>query len=162
MKKIIAFIISLGLMIGLTGCANTQKQEVLREYLDVHVPELAYLEEEFLASYESVTGDNYTSDYDTYMEFTTYTVEYARDLDSAAVEISNYITDSEVLEAHRIYMNYCNKFLSAVNLMITALENGDYSLVDEANDRLNEANNYAVDYNIALNNLMEKYKVYVE
>lgn len=159
MKKIVALMISLGLMIGLVGCSNPQKQEAIREYLDVYLPELAYMEEELLASYESVTGDNYVDDYETYMEFTTYTLEYAKDLDSYAVEVSSYITDSEVLEAHRIYMNYCNKFLSAVNIMISALENGDLREVDEANERLNEANNFAVDYNIALNNLMEKYKV---
>lgn len=160
MRKIVTLIISLAMMIGLVGCANTRKQEALREYLDVYVPELAAMEEELLASYESETGSNYTSDYDTYMEFTTYTINLARELNDASVEIASYIMDSEVLEVHRIYMNYSNKFLSAVNIMISALENQDVYELDEANARLNEANNFALDYNIELNKLMEKYKVY--
>lgn len=159
MKRILSFILIFLLAIGLIGCNNTEKQDALLQYINVDMVELVEIEEDLLYSYESVTGDNYSSDLETYNEFYDNTILLARELNDAAVTLSFSISDSEILDVHRIYMDYSNKFLSTLSIMISALENQDYTQLAEANEKLNEANNLALDYQQALLDLAEKYDI---
>ena len=156
MKKVMALIFVIVMVFGLTGCRAVERQEALLDYINNDVAELGTIEEELLASYESVSGENYTDDLEMYTEFTSNTSDLARNLNEKAVEIAEEITDEEILEVHRLYMNYSNKFMSVINLMISALENQDITLAVEANEKLNEANNYALDFRKALSRLAEK------
>jgi len=162
MRRILLTILTLVLGVGLSGCGNSEKQEALLQYINNDCVEMAEIENKLLASYESVTGNNYVSDDKTYTEFTTNTIELAKQLNNKAVEVAGNIKDEEVLELHRIYMNYSNKFLSSFNLMIAGRDRQDMSKISEANERLNEANNLALDYKKELYRLAEKYNVEIQ
>ena len=162
MRKITIYILVLAMVLSFVGCGSSQKQEELIAYINNDLVELVALENDVLESYGSVTGDNYTNDLDMYMEFTTTTVELARKLNDKAVNISEGIADEKILEIHRIYMNYSNKLLNVVILMVSALENQDATLIAEASEKLNEANNYALDYRESLTKLAEEYKVEIQ
>lgn len=141
---------------------TNKKQEMLLQYINHDIKDLAELETEFLESYSSVTGENYVNDMIMYTEFSNNTLELARELNDEAVELAESITDDELLEVHRLYMNYSNKCFNVVALSISALETQDYALIVEVNEVLNEANNYVIDYKKELRKLAEKYRVKVD
>lgn len=162
MKRITSIFLVLFLLLGVGGCGNSEKQEMLLKYINEDTAEMGEIESELLESYGSVTGDNYSSDIETYTEFNNNTITLARELSDEAVDISFSITDDEILEVHRIYMDYSNKFLSAVGIMISAIENQDTAQISEANEKLNEANNLALDYKRELQNLAKKYNIEIQ
>lgn len=159
MKRIVVFCLIAVLLLGLGGCVVKEKQEALLNYINNDVIELGNIENELLASYGSVTGDNYANDLVTYTEFTTNTLQLAQQLNNKAVSITNGIEDEEILEIHRLYMNYSSKMLNTITIMVSAIEKQDALLMSQANEELNEANNAVLDYKLALNELAEKYGV---
>ena len=159
MKRILATIMVVMLSLGFIGCENSEKQETLLQYLNEDRNTLIDLESDFLESYNGVTGNNFTSDEETLTELTTNTITLARNLSKEATDLSFEISDDEILDAHRLYMDYSSKMLNAVGMMIAALENQDRTQVVEANELLNEANNLALDYQRAIMDLAEKYNV---
>lgn len=162
MKRIVLIIMVLILAIGLGGCANNEKQESLLQYINNDVIEMGEIETKLIESYGSVTGENYINDNEMYEEFTEDTINLARELNDKAVELAFNIEDDEILEVHRLYMDYSNKFLNVIVIMISALENQDSTQIAEANEKLNEANNLALDYKKELNSLAKKYNVEIE
>ena len=106
-----------------------------------------------------MTGSNYVNDETTYKEFVNSTLPLAGKLNELSIQTVNNITDKEILEVHKIYINYTSKYLAAVNMVTLALENQNTSQVLEANEILNEANNLAIDYRKALYELAEKYNI---
>ena len=162
MKKITVFILSLLLLFNLVGCGNRQKQEALLNYINVDLAELSEMETAFTESYGSVTGDNYTNDYVLYEELTNITSTLARKLNDKAVELVETIEDEEILEVHKKYMKFASNNLNAINLILSAVENQDYSQVSLANEKLNEATTIGIDFRKELNSLAEKYNVVIE
>ena len=157
MKKILAFILVLLCMLGMVGCVNNKKQDELLKYSSEIITKLEPIEDAFNNSYKSVTGENYINDETTYTEFTENTVVLARNLSDKALEFADEINDEEILETHRIYINYASHQLNAIIMMISAIENKDREMVSTANEKLNEANNYALDYKAKIKALAKKY-----
>lgn len=62
------------------------KQDAIIQYINEGTAELKEIENDFLESYSSVTGENYTSDLETYTEFTNNTICLAEKYN---VEIQN-------------------------------------------------------------------------
>lgn len=162
MKRVISMVMVLILMVGLVGCGSNEKQEMLLQYINNDIVAMGEIETKLLASYGSVTGENYTDDNVMYREFSDNTVNLARQLNDKAVEVASKITDEDILEVHRVYMDYSNKYLSVITIMLSALENQDSAQVTEANEKLNEANNLALDYRTKLNNLAKENNVEIE
>ena len=155
MKRIISLALILVMVLALVGCADTAKQDAIMNYVNVDLVAIAEIEGQMLESFESVSGDNYVDDETMYNEFNNVTAILARDLNNKATEIAGTITDPELLEVHKIYMDYATKFSSAINIMIAALQEQDTAQVAEANEKINESNNLYLDYNQKLNALIE-------
>ena len=166
MKKFLLLVLCFALVFTFTGCVSNEKADKktdeLVSYINNDLAELADIEEAFLESYESVTGDNYVDDYTTYEELSNNTLPLIQQLDNKTVEISENITDNKIREVHRLYMNYTSKNLNAIITMIDALETQDVSRVTDANDMINEANNVITDFQIKLDELMDEYGVVME
>ena len=75
------------------------------------------------------------------------------------LKIGDDIHDVEVQEVHRIYMNYSSKLLSTIGLMVLAIENQDVILMSQVNEKLNDANNLALDFRREISELAAKYNV---
>lgn len=157
MRKFSSLILILICVLGIVGCGNNEKQDALMAYSNDILSELQPIEDAFNESYKSVTGENYNDDETTYNELKKNTIVLARELSDGALVACDEITDEEILEVHRIYVNYAANQLNAINLMITAIENEDRAMVSTANEKLNEANNYALDYMTKIQALTEKY-----
>lgn len=162
MKRIFLYLLCTILMFSMFGCTNSKKQDALLKYINEDLVELSDMETDFLESYGSVTGDNYTSDYDMYVEFSNNTTILGRKLNEAAVKLAQNIDDEEILEVHKIYINSTSDYMNAVSLTLAAIETQDYAQVSSANEKLNNANNLALDFKKELNKLAEKYNVVIE
>ncbi len=162
MKRLVLIMMVLILTVGMGGCASNEKQESLLQYINDDAVEMGEIETKLLESYRSVTGENYTNDNEMYEVLTEDTIDLARELNDKAVELAFNIEDDEILEVHRLYMDYSNKVLNVIVIMISALENKDSTQIAEANEKLNEANNLALDYQRELDSLAKKYNVEVE
>ena len=88
MKRIICILLGLLMLLSLMGCRKSEKQADLYKYIEVDMAELAKLEEKMIKSYESVTGENYASDYDTYVELSEITIVLARELNDEVLDLS--------------------------------------------------------------------------
>ncbi len=162
MKKLLVSFLAIVLTLSFAGCADTAKQDAIIDYVNNDVAALGVAEEAFLNSYASVTGDNYTDDETMYVELTENTIILARELSNLATDIAGEITDTEILEVHKIYMNASNKYLTAMGEIISALEAQDYEKISVANETLGEANNLMIDFAPALKTLAEANGVIIE
>ncbi len=163
MKKALSLSLAVLLVLfSLAGCADTEKQDAIVNYINNDLAKLGEAEAAFMESYASVSGDNYTDDATMLAEFSENTVILARKLSDLATEMSGEITDTDVLNVHKIYMNGSSKFLSALTTMIAALENQDYEKMTAANESINEANNLMLEYSTAVKALAEENGVVLE
>ena len=162
MKKIFNFVLVLVLIFNIVSCGNSIKSEALLKYINEDLAVLSEMETKFLESYESVTGNNYINDYIMYEEFSRNTMVLSRDLNNKAIEIIKNIDDEEISELHRIYINLTSNYMNVVSLTLAALETQDFTNISLANEKLNNANNLALDFKEKLNVLAEKYNVDIE
>lgn len=162
MKKLLAVLMCAALLLAVAGCGNSEKQDALVNYINVDLAEISELETAFLESYGSVTGDNYTDDETMYTELSENTVVLARQLSDAATNLASTITDPQLLEVHKLYMESSSNYLNAITLMLAALENQDMAQVTEANEKISAANTLGLDFQTKLNALAEEYGVVLE
>ena len=159
MRRMFGIIIMLGLAISIAGCTANSAAEELVNYINIDCREMEVLENKVLISYESVSGSNYVSDSIMYKEITTNTIVYVRELNEKALNVASSIEDPKILEVHRIYINYTSKMLNAMGIIASALQKQDITLMTQANQALNEANNLALDYKTAVFSLAKEYNV---
>ena len=109
-----------------------------------------------IAKYESISGENYTDD------FTMYSVVVSDIIPATETflsDIKNITSEStELQNIHKLYISAWEKQYEAFKLLVTAVEKGDSSMVDSANDMLNEAQKLSAEYLTALENYAKKFE----
>lgn len=162
-KKILMTFLAVVFVVCLAGCGSDEKQTELINYINGDAfKEIGKLEKEMQDSYNSVSGDNYKSDEKMYKEIKDNTSVLARDLNAKALKLSEDLEDEKIVKVHKIYIDYTADFLSALNLMESALENQDVSKVSEANEKLNSSNQKGIDYRTELKKLAKEYDVEIK
>ena len=162
MKRNSLLVIPIVLLMFLAGCVSSEKQDALLKYLNEDLVEIAEIETAMLESYGSVSGNNYTDDADMYDELTMNTIELAKQLNIKAVDVMNSLTDENIMEVHKLYVEFTTKYISAFTLMLAALEEQDHKLIAEANEYIAEGNNLGFDYQRGLQKLADEYDVTIE
>lgn len=119
-------------------------QQALLDYINIDMVELAEIEDRMIASYGSVSGENYVDDDTMYNEICDNTIPLCQKLNNAAMNISP--TDREISDVHKIYRRYVTKYLNAFAMITSAIESQDASQVVEANDLLTEASELATEF----------------
>lgn len=159
-KKTLFLVLIVCLLASSFGCdVPSEKQNELLKYSDYMTSNIKPIEDEFYKSFTSVTGNNYSNDASTYNELTTKTAVLAQTLFDRTNEIFNEINDEEILKVHKLYVNFASTRLTAIKLMISAVENNNISLINSANEKMDEANNYNLDYKINIKSLEKKYSL---
>jgi len=157
MKNTIKFLlISVFICIFMTACGTTEKQDAILKYINEDIPALSELEEAFNASFTSVTEKNYIDDETMHKEFTENTLRLAKELNEKIVKLDKTITDEDIKAVHKLYIEYSEKCVSAIDLMIHALEEGDPAKVAEANAILEDASKLGDDYREKLYKIAEE------
>lgn len=129
-------------------------QQALLDYINVDMVRLAEIEGKMIASYSSVSGNNYVDDATMYNEINDNTIPLCHELNDAVLEIVP--TDREISNVHGIYRKYVTKYLNAMATIKSALENQDSGQVVAANDLISEANDLAIEFQQELLALAEE------
>jgi hypothetical protein len=143
----------------LSGCGDPVHDDLL-DYVNEKMPSLGKEEMKIVGKYEDVTGPNYTDDQTLYdalkVEIIPAYNQYIEDLESVKIE-----TD-ELRKIHEDYIKAANIQASAFLTIITALENQDSGLINEANEKLNTARKMMRDYQNAVEKLAKEHDVKLE
>lgn len=125
---------------------DADKAQAILQYLNKDLLPVGELEEKVLTSYSSVTGNNYKSDNIMLNEFSTKTLRLTKQLNEAAVEVKQKISDPDILAIHEKYIIYTEKLTETITMMISALKNQNMDTMNAANQKLNEANASVTEY----------------
>lgn len=143
----------------LSGCGDPVQDDLLN-YVNEKMPALGKEETKILGKYEDVTGPNYTDDQKLYdalkVEIIPAYNQYIEDLESVKIETE------ELRKIHEDYIEAANIQASAFLTVITALENQDSGLINEANQKLNTARKMMRDYQNAVEKLAKEHDVKLE
>jgi hypothetical protein len=135
-------------------------QDDLLDYVNEKMPSLGKEEMKIVGKYEDVTGPNYTDDQTLYdalkVEIIPAYNGYIEDLESVKIE-----TD-ELRKIHEDYIEAAHIQASAFLTIVTALENQDSGLINEANQKLNTARKMMRDYQNDVEKLAKKHDVKLE
>lgn len=135
---------------------TVNKTAAILQYINTDLVPAAEIEKKMLASYMSVTGDNYKTDAAMLVEFNTKTLPLARQLNKEAVEVTAKISDPEILAIHEKYITYTTKIIDTLTQMISAVKNQNAATMTAANKTLDEANASVVEYKNEITALANK------
>lgn len=146
-------------MVCLIVACNTKNPvtEEIVSYINGDLKQLSEEEVRLNQAYESVTGNNSVDDETTYNKLSDEIipgyVEYIKKVEAVNIK------SQELKDVHEIYIEAINIQHSALTIILSGLENGDYDKIDEANTKLTEARKMMRDYQSELTKLMDKYHV---
>jgi hypothetical protein len=147
------------LLFLLSGCGDPVQDDLL-DYVNEKMPALGKEEMKIVGKYEDVTGSNYKDDQTQYdalkVEIIPAYNEYIEDLESVKIETN------ELRKIHEDYIEAANIQASAFLTIVTALENQDSGLINEANQKLNTARKMMRDYQNDVEKLAKKHDVKLE
>ncbi|MFG6497013.1 hypothetical protein P8610_16755 [Fictibacillus sp. UD] len=159
MKKYVLASILMFILI-LSGCGGDPVQDDLLNYVNEQMPKLADDETEIVGKYADVTGMNYTDDYTLYdalkLEIIPEYNAFISDLEAVEIE-----TD-ELRKIHEDYIEAANIQASAFLQIVTAIENQDSAIINEANEKLNTARKMMRDYKSDVEKLAKEHDVKLE
>ncbi|MDQ1004469.1 vacuolar-type H+-ATPase subunit I/STV1 [Neobacillus niacini] len=157
-KRLLAGVV-FGLLLVLSGCGGGVQDDILN-YLNEEMKTAQTLEEKAVSAYEAVAGVNYTDDQTMYDALVNEVIPNYTDLISELETVS--IESEELKEVHKIYLSGAKLQYTAFEKIIEALEKQDASLVEEANQLLNEGRLQIEDYNDKLDELAKEHNVEIE
>ncbi|MHA7138117.1 hypothetical protein ACRTEV_12730 [Rossellomorea arthrocnemi] len=153
--KIYVFLVFVLLMV-LSGCSDPVQDDLLN-YINEDMKPLAVLEEEAIAEYDSVTGDNYVDDMTTYIHIEEVVVPMYRDFIEQLEAVDP--ETSEVKELHESYIEAVNIQNNAMLRLLAAIEQQDYEMVADANEMLAEGRAGIRSFTSELERLAEEHNV---
>ena len=161
LKKILVMCMTLVVMVGVTGCVDSDKQERLIQFINVDLSEAKELETEANELYTNNVGDNYESDEALYNALKdTIVPNYEKMVKVvSSIDLGEY---TEFNELKSLIIQYWSKKLEAFNKMIDALEAQDSDRVTKANDLLGEAEDIYKKYESELEKLEKEYDIVTE
>ena len=160
MKRIINALCICVAFVLLFGCVNTKKQNEILDYVNIDCVMLGEIETKTLNSFNSVSGNNYENDLKLYEELSKTTVNYTRELNAKANEVAQkYMSNTEILDVHTVYLKCTISYLNAFSYMLTAIETQNREMIINANNELSNANSTALLFRGKLNDLCDKYKI---
>ncbi|WP_226675966.1 hypothetical protein [Rossellomorea aquimaris] len=131
--KLKATVLGVVLLAILSGCSDPVQDDLLN-YINEEMQPLAVLEEEAIAEYDSVTGNNYVDDMTTYVHIEEVVIPLYRDFIDQLEAVDP--KTSEVQELHENYIAAVNLQESAMIKILAAIDQQDYDMVAEANNML--------------------------
>lgn len=132
MKKLIPALLSLLVI----ACGNPVQEDLIN-YINVEMDKVADLESTAIEAYASVSGENYQSDSLMYVVISETVVPNYEEFYNTLAGIKP--TTDEVATLHQEYVQAAADQLEAFKLILEAIEKQDASIIDQANEDLDEA-----------------------
>lgn len=149
-------VIGVMMMFLLTGCSDPVQEDLLT-YVNEDLKDLADLENEAIAEYESVTGDNYVDDYTTYVHIEDVVMPMYKDFLDQLEEVDP--ATAEVREIHELYIEAVNMQNNAFIKILAALDQQDYEMIADANEMLADGRAGIRKYTNELERLADEHNV---
>lgn len=161
MKKIGLSISTFMVFLFIISCSNPVQEELLN-YINNELPKISELENKVVTDYASVTGDNYKDDYTTYTTIKDNIIptykKYIEDLE----KISKLLKTTEVRNLHESCIEASNTTYSGLVLLLSALENRDYSQISQANEKIDKGRKLIREWETELQILCKKNNVVIK
>ncbi|MBN8209780.1 hypothetical protein JI666_13570 [Bacillus sp. NTK071] len=143
-------------LLALVGCSDPVQEDLLH-YVNDEMPALVDEETAIIDLYDSVIGPNHQDDSITYQTLTAEVIpQYVGYIDRVQkVEVET----SELREIHENYIDALHLQHSAFLGVVSAIEHQDYSEMDAANAKLQEAGKMMRDYQADVSVLAEEHGV---
>lgn len=141
----------------LSGCLSNPVQEELLSYLNEELPKITKLEADAITAYESVTGANYSTDQELYNVLLDSVVPTYQEFVDKLEGIT--LDTEEVRGVHEEYIEGANLQYNAFIKVITALEQQDRAMIEEANVMLDEARKILRDFKYNVEKLASEHNI---
>ncbi|WP_019155315.1 hypothetical protein [Robertmurraya massiliosenegalensis] len=157
MKKLLMLPVLLCFLV-ISGCSSEDPVKTeLETYLNEELSSIIGLETQAISAYDSVTGVNYTSDQLLYDVLLTEVIPTYQDFMNKLEAIR--LDTEELREVHEGYIEGVNTQYNAFTRIVTALEQQDRAIIEEANVMLDEARKLIRDYNYNIEKLTKEHEV---
>lgn len=157
MKKSLVFFLLTVISLILVGCFSDPVKEDLENYVNDGILPLAADEEEIIALFESVTGNNYQDDYVLYETIKEDIIPlYRRFIDD--IEAIRPETP-EVRKLHEGYIDASNEQFNAMIMILDAIDYQDHGLVKDANEKLDNARKSFRNFQYDLESLLDEHNL---
>lgn len=123
----------------LTGCSTDAVQKDLLNYVNHEMPRLAALEDEAVAAYDGVAGDNYTNDSIMYSVIKLTVIPRYQEFSDQLASLKP--ATMEVTAMNHEYVKAANDQLEGFKLICLAIEKQDPEIVRQANSDIDKAKN---------------------
>ncbi len=130
-------------------------QDDLLDYLNNDRTEMVELDAEVAELYEK--AQNSANDYTMYEILIDEVIPKSKELIKEAESID--MKTEEVKDVHERYLDAINKQNQALTLLLSALENQDYTALTQANEKLDESRKLMRNYESALTELAKEHDV---
>lgn len=152
------------LLIGCSDSKTTGKEEIIQEdllnYLHTSWGEFEERQDEISEVFNSVTGGNHTDDWTTYHVIQD---EIIADYLSLLVDLESVKTETrEVRDLNEMLIHAHNTQYNAMLKILAALQAGDYNLIVEANQLLDEARKGFRDFDFEIERLLQTHDIQLE
>ena len=154
MKKLVWLLV----LFFVISCSNPTKDELIN-YTNNELPKVASLEAEIISLYDSATGENYKDDVSLYTTLRDDVIPKQKKFVEDLENINNNLKIPEIIKLNETYIEAANIQYSAFLIMLTALEKQDYTLISEANEKLDKGRKLKRQWQIDLNILADKNSV---
>jgi disulfide oxidoreductase YuzD len=154
--KVKMCLLGFALLVVLSGCSDPVQEDLL-SYINEDMKPLAVVEEEVIAEYDSVTGDNYVDDMTTYMHIEEVVIPMYRDFIEQLEAVDP--ATSEVQQLHESYIEAVNIQNNGMLKILAAIDQQDYDMIAEANDMLAEGRAGIRSFTNDLEKLAEEHNV---
>lgn len=147
------------IIIGVILSSGDPVQDDLIDYINKDLQTVITPEGEAIDLYDAAKKDTAT-DHEMYLMLRDEVLPAARKWDNAAEAIS--VETEEVRKVHELYIEMVNEYYSGWTLMLSALEKQDYTLMTQANEKLNSGKKLGRDFQAELSKLMAEHDVVYE
>ena len=158
LKKILVMCMTLVVMVGVTVCVDSDKQDRLLQFINVDLSEAKELETEANDAYTKVKEDENSGDAE-FKQVLQDTVipNYEKMVKQASnVDFGEY---TEFNEMKSLLIQYWTKKLEAFNKMVDAVETQDEDRISKANELIEDADSVYDKYEKERDRLMDEYEV---
>ena len=149
-----AVVICIILAMALFGGGDAIQDDLL-DYINNDCVEMIKLDAEVHDLYEKARSS--ANDYAMYTILSNEVIPQSQELRDEAEGLE--IETKEVKAVHELYIDSINKQHQAFTLMLSALENQDYVVLTQANEKLDESKKLMRDYETALKDLAKEHDV---
>lgn len=158
MKRVTALILSALMLTSLVGCGNDAEKDEFLKYYNEDMPAVFELDQQVYDSFTSIQEPTTKEELDALLAtLAEETIPLANSHYNAAFALAAEIKNEDLLEVHKIYVDYASKMETALTALMMGMTSLDMDSVAKSQEAENERNQLYLDYSRSVDALAKKY-----